>query len=99
MQVEAAAMDWFAEFHEGSLETFDWSRFEGWIQADPRHRAAYDRVEALWYMLDDATDFEKEEAADANDQAGDADRGAEVIDLGQRRAALQRTTAGLRQVG
>src|SRR5690349_24927655 len=50
--IQQAAVDWFAKLQgEAALE--DWTTFQAWLEADPAHAAAYDRVEAMWIELDD----------------------------------------------
>ena len=48
-EAEAAAIAWFVRFHCERLDQFDWAAFEGWIQDQPTHRRAYERIEQLWY--------------------------------------------------
>lgn len=50
---DSAAAEWFVRFHRDAPEVFDWTGFDNWIREDRAHRVAYDRVEALWYELDD----------------------------------------------
>lgn len=50
--IQEAAADWFARLQgEAALE--DWTAFQTWLEADPRHAAAYEAVEAVWLDLDD----------------------------------------------
>lgn len=50
---EALAMGdakrWFVRLHRHAPDLFDWRAFEAWMVQSRAHRAAYDRVEALWY--------------------------------------------------
>lgn len=48
-EIEAAASRWFVRFHCDPLDRFDWGAFEGWIQDQPAHRRAYERIEQIWY--------------------------------------------------
>lgn len=48
-----AAADWFTRL-QGDAALEDWTAFQTWLEADERHRLAYDAVEALWLDLDDA---------------------------------------------
>jgi transmembrane sensor len=51
--IQQAAVDWFVRLQaDAALE--DWTAFQGWLEADPAHAAAYDAVEALWIDLEDA---------------------------------------------
>jgi transmembrane sensor len=43
--IEDQAGHWFAQQRLGPSEAFDWIRFREWLEADPRHRQAYARVE------------------------------------------------------
>ncbi|HWU15268.1 MAG TPA: FecR/PupR family sigma factor regulator, partial [Caulobacter sp.] len=64
--IQQAAIDWFAKLQgEPALE--DWTTFQAWLEADPAHAAAYDRVEAMWIELDDvpANDVETAPTAEA----------------------------------
>lgn len=45
------AADWHARL-AGDAEQTVWLGFTEWLEADPRHRAAYDQVERLWRQLD-----------------------------------------------
>ena len=49
----AAAAEWFVQLHRTEPDAFDWTRFDGWIRQSRANREAYDRIEALWYELDD----------------------------------------------
>ncbi len=48
-EIDAAASRWFVRFHCDPLDAFDWAAFEGWIQEQPAHRRAYERIEQIWY--------------------------------------------------
>lgn len=50
--IQQAASDWFARL-QGDAGLEDWTAFQAWLEADPAHAAAYDRVEALWVELED----------------------------------------------
>lgn len=45
------AADWHARL-AGDADQTVWLGFTEWLEADPRHRAAYDQVERLWRQLD-----------------------------------------------
>jgi hypothetical protein len=51
---DAAATDWFVALHQKNAPEFDWDGFERWLVQSRAHRAAYDRIEALWYEPDNA---------------------------------------------
>jgi len=46
------AQDWVLRLNAGGLALAERERFEAWCAADPRHRAAYDEVRALWDGID-----------------------------------------------
>lgn len=48
-----AARDWFLRLNAPDVSLADKARFQAWREADPRHAAAYDEVQALWSQLDD----------------------------------------------
>jgi transmembrane sensor len=50
--IQQAATDWFARL-QGDAALEDWTTFQAWLEADPAHAAAYDRVEAMWVDLED----------------------------------------------
>ncbi|GGL10465.1 MULTISPECIES: FecR family protein [Caulobacter] len=64
--IQQAAIDWFAKL-QGQPALEDWTTFQAWLEADPAHAAAYDRVEAMWIELDDvpANDVETAPTAEA----------------------------------
>lgn len=77
--IQEAAADWFARLQgEPALE--DWTAFQTWLEADPRHAAAYEAVEAVWVDLDELP---------ADDQKATL-LGAEVIPLGSRAKPARR---------
>jgi transmembrane sensor len=43
-----AAVDWFARLQADDVTTAERADFEAWKAADPAHRAAYRKLEALW---------------------------------------------------
>ncbi len=49
----AAASEWFVQLHRTEPDAFDWTSFDSWIRQSRAHRQAYDRIEALWYEMDD----------------------------------------------
>lgn len=46
--IDAAAQDWLLRQAAGPLTPAELARFQAWRDADPRHRAVYDEVAALW---------------------------------------------------
>ena len=46
--IEEIAEDWVIQMKTTRLSLTDSARFDAWISADPRHRAAYDEVFAFW---------------------------------------------------
>lgn len=77
-EIEAQAADWLARVHAPDVGDADLIALTAWLEASPDHVAAYDRAERLWARLDTIS------AA--------ASGSAEVVDLGQRRAAKQETS-------
>lgn len=55
-RIDEAAQDWLLLFSSGNATADDRARFEGWMDADPRHQAAYEEVRALWHGIDDLRD-------------------------------------------
>lgn len=51
-QVQAAAADWFARTLSGDATTAELHQLEAWLEADPRHRGAFIRTQAMWHFLD-----------------------------------------------
>lgn len=47
-EIDAAAQDWLLRQAAGPLSPDELVRFQAWRDADPRHRAVYDEVAALW---------------------------------------------------
>lgn len=45
---------WFVALRDETADAGAWLTFQDWLEADPRHAAAYDSVEALWVSLDEA---------------------------------------------
>jgi transmembrane sensor len=50
--VRGAASDWFAKLSSETASEADWLGFQAWLEASPRHQAAFDAVERLWIELD-----------------------------------------------
>lgn len=51
--IDDAAQDWFLRQTVGPLPPAELARFQAWHDADPRHRAAYEEVAALWADVED----------------------------------------------
>lgn len=47
-----AAQDWLLRLTSGDVTAAELESFEAWRAADPRHRAAYEEVRALWTGID-----------------------------------------------
>lgn len=47
------AVAWFVRLQDAAADESEWLAFRDWLEADPRHREAYDAVEALWVDLDE----------------------------------------------
>jgi len=50
--IKAAANAWWVRLDSGAVSARERAEFAAWINADPRHRQAYDAVCALWGELD-----------------------------------------------
>lgn len=50
--IDEAAQDWFLRLSDRDVPPAERQRFEEWCVADPRHRAAYEEVRALWAGID-----------------------------------------------
>jgi transmembrane sensor len=48
-EIDAAAQEWFLRLGAGGLSSEEHGRFEAWRDADPRHRAAYEELNSLWF--------------------------------------------------
>ncbi len=46
--VDAAAQDWFLRLEGDDGDAAAQAEFRAWLAADPRHKAAYDEVQAAW---------------------------------------------------
>ncbi|NQE60738.1 FecR domain-containing protein [Caulobacter sp. RHG1] len=57
-----AAVEWFIRL-QGEPEVEDWTAFQAWLEADERHRLAYDEVEATWLDLDETDETPAAEPA------------------------------------
>ena len=51
--IEETARGWFVRLNGPDASETEWLAFQDWIEAEPAHRDAYDRVEALWIALDE----------------------------------------------
>ncbi|WP_291833256.1 FecR domain-containing protein [Brevundimonas sp.] len=51
--IEETARGWFVRLNGPDASEAEWLAFQDWIEAEPAHRDAYDRVEALWIALDE----------------------------------------------
>ena len=47
-QIQAECREWLALLHSGEATDADRARFETWLQADLRHRHAYDLLQLVW---------------------------------------------------
>jgi len=47
-EVQAECHQWLALLHSGNVTDADRARFESWLQADPRHRHAYELLQLVW---------------------------------------------------
>lgn len=54
-EAEEAAIQWFVRLQDCEDERL-WEAHLAWLQADPKHAAAYARVESLWVAADDLRD-------------------------------------------
>ena len=54
-QIREQARQWFVVLRDDEAPESLWLDFCGWLEADDRHRAAYDGVEAIWLDLDEAS--------------------------------------------
>jgi transmembrane sensor len=50
--IDEAAQDWFLRLNDPDMPPAEQQRFEEWRAADPRHRAAYEEVRAMWADID-----------------------------------------------
>ncbi len=46
--IQIECREWLTLLHSGHATDADRARFDAWLQADPRHRHAYDRLQLLW---------------------------------------------------
>ena len=62
-------LDDAAAWHAASLcGTIDWEAFASWLEADPRHRAAFDEIALADDLLGDHRDALRHQATPANDE-------------------------------
>jgi len=47
-QIQAECREWLALLHSGEATDDDRARFDAWMQADPRHRHAYELLQLMW---------------------------------------------------
>lgn len=47
-QIQAECREWLALLHSGDVSDADKARFDAWLQADPRHRHAYELLRLVW---------------------------------------------------
>jgi transmembrane sensor len=47
-QIQAECREWLALLHSGEATEADRARFDAWLQADPRHRHAYELLQLVW---------------------------------------------------
>jgi transmembrane sensor len=82
------AASWYAKLHSDSATEATWTEFLSWLESDPSHAVAFDRVEDVYEELDQA----REPIAAELDQAGT------IVALnawrGLRRPLVFRATAG-----
>lgn len=62
--VKREAYRWLVRLHDDKATEQDRAAFEVWLTADPRHRAAWDRANALWNRFDAAADAIRESKDD-----------------------------------
>ena len=51
--IRTQAATWFARLHADELSEHEQAEHKIWLDADPAHRLAYERVERMWAMLSD----------------------------------------------
>lgn len=51
--IDTQAREWFVRLDAPDASEADWLLFQDWLEADERHRDAYDQVEALWIAVED----------------------------------------------
>jgi transmembrane sensor len=68
--IHEQALNWFVRLSDADAPESDWLAFEGWLEADPEHRKAYDLVEQVWVALDEAPQAEVVVAPIAANDAG-----------------------------
>ena len=57
--IEATAATWLFEKHDGLTPEYA-AEFTRWLEADPRHRAAFDRLDSAWSTLEELRDYRPE---------------------------------------
>lgn len=58
--IQVEAYRWLVLLRDDKASQQDRASFDTWLNADPRHRAAWDRANALWARFDAATDAMRE---------------------------------------
>lgn len=51
--IRTQAATWFARLHADELSEGEQAEHQAWLDADPAHRRAYERVERMWSVLGD----------------------------------------------
>lgn len=51
--IRTQAASWFARLHGDDLDQEELAEHQAWLDSDPAHRLAYERVERMWSMLSD----------------------------------------------
>lgn len=51
--IHTQAATWFARLHADELNEHEEAEHQIWLDADPAHRLAYEKVERMWMMLSD----------------------------------------------
>lgn len=51
--IRTQAASWFARLHADEPSEHEQAEYQIWLDADPAHRLAYERVERMWTMLSD----------------------------------------------
>lgn len=91
---EASA--WFARMHSDQVMSEDEAAFVDWLEADPRHRAAYEEVAAVWSGLGELRGRPEMRPLLAHLREGIEPRTGRRLD---RRRLLQASVAGVGALG
>lgn len=89
--VAETATAWFVRMSSDRVTDRDRRAFRAWIEADPAHRAAYARAEALWDELAHLPD--PRAAGRSHDGVGERGAGATAAKRPRRRASARRYAA------